>query len=206
MDIKKKSFVVLLYALPFAALLLIQLGNFISVAVTARINIFIVYLLSSLLFSISLSLVIGRILLEASLSFFEDRKHSDLIKILYGGKAFLPVKPIVFVVVFTAAFIYLSYDLQSLNFFKCIMMLLPSAALLSNLQFFLSGRIRFISGSYISYKKDFNEIISYYFDVDGKLVFITVDGNEINTGLLLTGDNLAAFEKECTANGLKSKN
>lgn len=206
MNVEKKSFAVIFYIVPFFALLLAQLGSLINLAVTIKFSGFIIYLLIDLLFILSLSLVLGNSLLEAAIAFFEDRKKSDFSKILYGGKAFLPIKPIIFVVVFTACYVYLSYDPQNSGFLKSIIMLLPSAALFFNAKFFLSGRVRYISGSYICFKKKFSEMLSYYFNADGSLVFVTVEGNEIDTGILLTGDDLTAFGKECEANGLKVRN
>lgn len=206
MDIEKRGFAVTFYAVPFSALLLAQLSSLINLAAVMDARSFIIYLLIDLLFILSLSLVLGNSLLEAAMILFEDRKKSVLSKILYGGKAFLPIKPIIFVVVFTACYVYLSNNPQNSNFLKSLIMLLPSAALFFNAKFFLSGRVRYISGSYISFKKRFSQMISYYFGDDGRLIFITVEGNEIDTGLLLSGEEIKALEKECSANGLKLKN
>ena len=72
-----------------------------------------------------------------------------------------------------------------------------------NAHHFLSGRVRFINGVYLFYQGRFSVIFSYYKDETGTLVFVTDEGNLVNTGATAANTDFKAIEAEFMKNGLK---
>lgn len=206
MDIQKlseKKVVLAIYLIPFVLLVCASLNFLVYLAGAWKISVFVPFVIFHLLFLLSLSAVCGNLMIEVSLELLEDSKNSSLNKLLYGGRRFLPVRNIVFVVAFIAGYVYLTGLLSYISSLQLLMLVIPSLAILFNSRYFVSGRIRFISGTYIFYKNRFCTVISYYMDENGALVFLTDEGTQVATGNTAADSDFKALEAEFQKNGLK---
>lgn len=190
------SFVVLLCA-SFNYLIYVpqQLLNF---------GLAVLFIFLHLLFLVSLCAALGNIVIESALSLFNDTEKSEVETRLYGGKRFMPLRSIIFIVVFVVCYIILASPKDYSSDFRELILIIPSVAIVINARMLVSGRIRFINGHYIYYNGKFNSIMSYSADEQGNLVFITEDGALKETGLSKESSDFKALAEEFKRNGLKS--
>ena len=206
MDIQKlsdKKYTAVLYLIPFVLMLCGCLNFIFYTAYTLPTSNFAVFVIFHLLFLLSLSAVCGSLMIEFFLALFEDGKNSSLHSLIYGGQMFLPIRTFVFVAAFIAGYIVMMRFLPHMNSLKLLMLIIPSLAIFMNAHHFLSGRVRFINGVYLFYQDRFNIIFSYYKDENGTLVFVTDEGNLLNTGATAASADFYALEAEFLKNGLK---
>lgn len=194
----------LFYLLPFVSMLVVSLGFIFGAAFTLPINDFVLFVFVHLLFILSLSAVAGNVLIETALCFFEDIKNSSELRKIYEKRVFVPIKPLVFVIIFIGIYIYLASDFSSLSAAKLGIMVLPSFALLINSKYFISERVRFISGKYLAYNKRFHVMLSHTVSDGNKIEFITVEGEPFETDAAITDIDYKAFCEECRKNGLNA--
>ena len=206
MDIKKlseKKTVLAIYFIPFVLMLCACLNFLFYISGVCKASVFIPFVIFHLLFLLSLSAVCGNVMIEIFLELLEDNKNSSLNKLLYGGRRFLPVRNIVFVAAFIAGYIYLTGLLSNISALQLFMLVIPSFAILFNARYFVSGRVRLISGTYMFYKNRFYSIFSYYKDENGALVFLTDEGTQVETGNTAADSDFKALQAEFQKNGLK---
>jgi hypothetical protein len=208
LQIDERKFRHLYFILPFAALVFSNLGFLIDTAKTMPAKPYFLFIAVHLLFLASLAEVTKKILIELSLEFFEDSKNSIQLKTIFSNKGTFPVKSSIFVAVFVGIYVYLSLGAWSLSYLKLFVMIIPSAALLLDSKYFLSGKIRFISGKYLCFdreKRGFCVMLSCFVNEENKIVFLAVDGTKIETDISVTDIDFCAFEEECRRNGLVLK-
>lgn len=162
------------------------------------------FVLIHILFLLSLGAVSGSIIIEYSTAFLADYGKSRIKEFLYDGKEFLPLRTFIFIGVFTALYIFLACTLNLNGTIGELILLIPPFAIFFNARRILSRRVRFINGHYIYYDGKLNTVISYYTDVEGKLIFVTNDGKLKNTGATAADTDFKALGEELSRNGLKS--
>lgn len=194
------------YATPFFIILGGCLNFLVFVAKSLPSAAIFPFVIIHLLLLLSLSCVCGNIMIEICLAAFENREDSALRDLLYGGRRFLPIKSAVFVAVFVVLYLILSQMLTYLSPLKLLILAVPAFAVFLNARYFLSGRVRFINGTYMLYQGGFKTVFSYKTDENGSLVFITDDGEIVKTGIFQADAEFKALETEFHKNGLKCAN
>jgi len=116
----------------------------------------------------------------------------------------MPLRPIIFIVIFIACYIIFASPEDYSSDFRELILLIPSSAIVINARMLISGRIRYINGHYMYYNGKFNFIMSYNTDEQGNLVFITEDGTLKETGVSRESSDFKALTEEFKRNGLKS--
>jgi hypothetical protein len=205
MDIEKfnsRQCKLLLYFLPFAFLLLTQLNYLLFMAKVLQTPSLVLFILLHLFFLLAAGILLTNVLLEILFTLFEDRKNSSLRTLLYGGRVFLPVRKILYVAVFIAAYIVLLQILTLRTTVQFLILILPTFAIAMNTRSFLSGRIRFINGRYLLYSERVRTVFSYSADENGRLIFLTDDGKILETAVTIADPAFKQLEAEFKTNNL----
>lgn len=205
MNFKRKQ-TLLFYLVPFLALLISEVNYLINSFTQLDLGKFIIFIFVNILFILSLSETIGKILLENVLNFFEDKEKSPVLIALYSQTNFSVIKPLIIIFIFIGLFIFLSVNLSEMGILKLLVMLIPSVAVFLNSKSLINNRVRLINSKYIIFKNQFENIISFYINSEDNISFLCSDGTMIDTNFKQTSVDYEAFKNECLTNGLKTKN
>ncbi|MEG6572851.1 hypothetical protein V6C21_10135 [[Clostridium] cellulosi] len=192
------------YIVSFVVLLSSSFNYLIYVSQLLNFSHAVLFIFLHLLFLVSLCAALENIIIESALSLFNDTEKSEVEARLYGGKRFMPLRPIIFIVIFIACYIIFASPEDYSSDFRELILLIPSSAIVINARMLISGRIRYINGHYMYYNGKFNFIMSYNTDEQGNLVFITEDGTLKETGVSRESSDFKALTEEFKRNGLKS--
>lgn len=192
------------YIVPFVVLLCTNLNYLIFVSEKLIFGKTVLFIVIHLLFLVSLSAVLGNIIIESALTLFGDTEKSEIETRLYSGSKFMFLRPLVFIIVFVVCYIDLTSSTDYFSDFRQLILLISTGAVALNARMLISGRIRFINGHYIYYDGKFNFIMSYSTNEQGQLVFITEDGRLKNIGVSQEDSNFKPLIEEFKKNGLKS--
>lgn len=205
MDIEKinsRTYKLVLYFLPFALLLFTQLNYLLFMAKMLQTSSYILFVLLHLFFLLTVANLLTVILLEILFTLFEDRKKSSVYTLLYKGRVYIPIRPMLYVAVFIAAYVVLLSILTLQTSYQFLILLIPIFAIAMNIRHFCSGRIRYINGRYLLYKQNVRFVFSYSADENGRLVFLTDDGKILQTDITIADPAFKQLEAEFTANAL----
>lgn len=205
MDIEKfnsRTYKLVLYLLPFALLLVTQLNYLLFMAKVLQPSSYILFVLLHLFFLLTAANLLTVILLEILFSLFEDRKKSSLYTLLYKDLALIPVRPVLYTAIFIAAYVILLNILTLRTSYQFLILLIPIFAIAMNIRHFYSGRIRYINGRYLLYKQDVRSVFSYSTNENGRLVFLTDDGQIIETDVTISDPAFKQLEAEFNTNAL----
>ncbi len=205
MDVQKLNSVKLraiFYLIPFVLMLAASMSYLLFI-----IRVFPFYarfpaILFQFLFLLSLSNVCANLTMEIYLTLIQGAGKSEINSILYKGSCFFPLRAALFVVIFIACFIVLTQTTNYTSAIANLIMLVPPFAIFINARYFISGRLRFIGGTYLVYTDSFKKIFSYFADENGFLCFITENGQTIKTEILTIGIDFEKLVAEFSHNNL----